>query len=84
MSLTFLLKRKMLDFSLLQNRLLGLLRMAVESELRKRKKLDNVNTIDDVVNLIQSSNNIIALVGAGLSITIISLTDRNQYKLWNP
>ena len=74
----------MLDFSLLQNRLLGLLRMAVESELRKRKKLDNVNTIDDVVNLIQSSNNIIALVGAGLSITIISLTDRNQYKLWNP
>lgn len=58
--------------------------MAVESELRKRKKLDNVNTIDDVVNLIQSSNNIIALVGAGLSITIISLTDRNQYKLWNP
>jgi len=84
MSLTFPLKRKMLDFSLLQNRLLGLLRMAVESELRKRKKLDNVNTIDDVVNLIQSSNNIIALVGAGLSITIISLTDRNQYKLWNP
>lgn len=40
--------------------------MAVESELRKRKKLDNVNTIDDVVNLIQTSNNIIALVGAGL------------------
>jgi hypothetical protein len=40
--------------------------MAVESELRKRKKLDNVNTIDDVVNLIRTSDNIIALVGAGL------------------
>jgi hypothetical protein len=58
--------------------------MAVESELRKRKKLDNVNTIDDVVNLIRTSDNIIALVGAGLWTDFISLTRRNQYKLWNP
>ena len=41
--------------------------MAVESELRRRKKLDNVNTLDDVVTLIQNSNNIIVLAGAGIS-----------------
>jgi 6-phosphogluconate dehydrogenase len=58
--------------------------MAVESELRKRKKLDNVNTIDDVVNLIQTSSNIIALVGAGSSVSSILLTNRNKHKLRNP
>ena len=41
--------------------------MAVETELRKRKKLDNVNTVDDVVDLIRKSNNIVILAGAGLS-----------------
>jgi hypothetical protein len=44
---------------------MALLRMAVDNELGKRKKLDHVNTIDDVINLIQSSNNIIVLAGAG-------------------
>ena len=39
--------------------------MVVDNELRKRKKLEDVNTIDDVVNLIQTSNNILVLVGAG-------------------
>jgi NAD+-dependent protein deacetylase SIR2 len=46
---------------------MALLQMAIENELEKRKKLDHVNTIDDVVNLIHSSNNIIVLVGAGQS-----------------
>jgi hypothetical protein len=39
--------------------------MAVETELQKRKKLSHVNTIEDVVNLIQNSNYIIVLAGAG-------------------
>ena len=39
--------------------------MVVDNELRKRKKLEHVNTIDDVVNLIKSSQNILVLVGAG-------------------
>jgi hypothetical protein len=39
--------------------------MAVEAELQKRKKLSHVNTIEDVVNLIQTSNHIIVLAGAG-------------------
>ena len=43
----------------------ALLRMAVDSELRKRKKLDHVHTIDVAVDLIKSSNNIIVLAGAG-------------------
>jgi NAD-dependent histone deacetylase SIR2 len=41
--------------------------MAIDTELHKRKKLDNVNTLDDVVNLIKSSNSILLLVGAGIS-----------------
>lgn len=42
--------------------------MAVESELRRRKKLEHLNTIDDIVNLIRTSNNIIVLAGAGCRI----------------
>jgi hypothetical protein len=45
----------------------ALFRLAVETELQRRKKLDDVNTIDDVVNLIKSSNNIIVLAGAGIA-----------------
>ena len=47
--------------------MITLLRMAVETELRKRKKLDNVNTVDDVVDLIRNSKNIMILAGAGPS-----------------
>jgi len=47
--------------------MITLLRMAVETELRKRKKLDNVNTVDDVVDLIRKSKNIMILAGAGHS-----------------
>ena len=45
--------------------MVALLRMATDNELQKRKKLDHVNTIDDVVKLIKSSNKIIVLAGAG-------------------
>jgi hypothetical protein len=45
--------------------MLALVRMAVETELRKRKKLEDVNTVDDVVNLIKKSSNIVILAGAG-------------------
>ena len=47
--------------------------MAVKSELHKRKKLDHINTIDDVVKLIQTSNNIIVLAGAGQSAQLLPL-----------
>ena len=37
--------------------MVALIRMAVESELRKRRKLENVNNVEDVVKLIQESKN---------------------------
>ena len=52
---------------LFDSSMIALLRMAVETELRKRKKLDNVNTVDDVVDLIRKSKNIMILTGAGPS-----------------
>lgn len=39
------------------------------SEPPKRKKLDNVNNLDDVVNLIRTSKKIIVLSGAGISVS---------------
>lgn len=39
------------------------------SEPPKRKKLDNVNSLDDVVNLIRTSKKIIVLSGAGISVS---------------
>jgi len=41
--------------------------MAVDAELRRRKKLAKVNSLDDVVKLIQNSHNIIVLAGAGIA-----------------
>ena len=46
---------------------MALFRMAVDTELRRRKKLDQVNSLDDIVRLIQDSNNIMILAGAGIS-----------------
>ncbi len=40
----------------------------IVSEPPRRKKLPDVNTIDDVVKLIKNSNNIMVLTGAGVSI----------------
>lgn len=39
-------------------------------ELRKRAKLDNFNTVDDAVDLIQTAQNIIVLTGAGISTSL--------------
>jgi NAD-dependent SIR2 family protein deacetylase len=44
--------------------------MAVDTELRRRKKLEDVDSLDDVVRLIQSSKNIMVLAGAGISKTV--------------
>ena len=53
--------------------------MAVETELRKRKKLSHVNTIEDVVSLIQNSNHVIVLAGAGVGFLQSLLIHRNQH-----
>ena len=37
------------------------------TEPTPRQKLDHINTIDDVVNLLKRSRNIIVLTGAGVS-----------------
>lgn len=39
------------------------------SEPPKRQKLPNINTINDVVELIKKSKNIIVLTGAGVSVS---------------
>jgi thiamine pyrophosphate-dependent acetolactate synthase large subunit-like protein len=41
--------------------------MAVDTELRRRKKLEDVNSLDDVVRLIQRSKNVMVLAGAGIA-----------------
>ena len=45
----------------------NLLGLGICRELSKRVKLPQYNTIDDVVTLLQNSNNIIVLTGAGVS-----------------
>lgn len=47
-----------------------LLGWALSRELRKRVKLPQHNTVDDVVKLIQTSNNIIVITGAGISTSL--------------
>jgi NAD-dependent deacetylase sirtuin 1 len=39
------------------------------SEPPKRKKLPNVNTIDDISKLIMESKNIVVITGAGVSVS---------------
>jgi len=57
--------------------------MAVENELHKRKKLDHVNTIEDVVELINNSEKIIVLAGAGKGVIYMAHA-RNQHELRYP
>jgi hypothetical protein len=59
-----------------------LLRVAMDAELSRRRKLDYVNTIDDVVNLIKSSERIIILAGAGTASLSQFVMSRNKYELW--
>ena len=42
----------------------------VLSEPPKRKKLNDINLIDDVIYLIQQSKNIVVLTGAGVSLNL--------------
>jgi NAD-dependent SIR2 family protein deacetylase len=37
--------------------------------LRKRRRLENVNTIDDVVDIMKNAKNIMVLTGAGVSVS---------------
>ncbi|KAI6249573.1 NAD-dependent protein deacetylase hst1 [Erysiphe necator] len=48
----------------------GLLSLAISRELSKRIKLQQYNTIDDVVALLQKSKNIVVLTGAGISTSL--------------
>ncbi|KAM7202458.1 NAD-dependent protein deacetylase hst1 [Rhypophila sp. PSN 637] len=47
-----------------------ILTLAFSRELSKRAKLTKFNTIDDVVNLLHKSKNIIVLTGAGISTSL--------------
>ncbi|KAI5196601.1 SIR2-domain-containing protein [Aureobasidium subglaciale] len=48
-------------------RILGL---CIQRELRRRQKLTEYNTIDDAVSLIQKSNRIMVITGAGISTSL--------------
>jgi hypothetical protein len=39
------------------------------SSLRRRSKLEHINTPEDVVELIKKSKNIVVLTGAGISVS---------------
>jgi NAD-dependent histone deacetylase SIR2 len=49
--------------------LLPILRSVVNRYLRKRRRLESVNTLDDVVELISKATNIMIVTGAGVSVS---------------
>ncbi|KAI8369870.1 DHS-like NAD/FAD-binding domain-containing protein, partial [Choanephora cucurbitarum] len=49
--------------------LLPILRSVVTRCLRKRRRLENVNTLEDVANLLSKANNIMIVTGAGVSVS---------------
>ncbi|KDQ26824.1 hypothetical protein PLEOSDRAFT_1077645 [Pleurotus ostreatus PC15] len=55
--------------SLNEKAMLYFLKVAMSRELRLREKLPQYNTVDDAVQLIQSSRRIIILTGAGISVS---------------
>ena len=46
--------------------LIQVLSKVVQKFLRQRKKLPNVNTLEDVIELLRESKNIMVLTGAGV------------------
>ncbi|KAG9104242.1 NAD-dependent histone deacetylase sir2 [Ceratobasidium sp. 370] len=80
------------DSGLLQR----LLKVTLSRILRRREKLPNVNTPDDVVALIKRSKNIIVLTGAGISVSCgipdfrsssgiyAQINENNNYELEDP
>lgn len=48
-------------------RILGL---SIERELRRRQKLSKYNTVDDAVQLLRDSKNIVVITGAGISTSL--------------
>ncbi|KAL7280338.1 hypothetical protein ACG7TL_005255 [Trametes sanguinea] len=76
--------------------LMYLLRVVLSRELESRERLSQYNTIDDVVNLIQTSNRILILTGAGISVSCgipdfrsrnglyASLQENGEYDLDDP
>ncbi|KAG9223893.1 hypothetical protein CCMSSC00406_0004491 [Pleurotus cornucopiae] len=55
--------------SLNEKAMVYFLKVAMSRELRLREKLPQYNTVDDAVQLIQSSRRIIILTGAGISVS---------------
>lgn len=50
----------------------------MQKELAKRRKLDTVNTVQDVVDLIMKSNNIMVVTGAGVSANLDCMSHDNH------
>lgn len=49
--------------------LLPILKKVITHYLRKRRRLDYVNTLDDVADLLRKANNIMIVTGAGVSVS---------------
>lgn len=49
--------------------LLSVLKAVVSRHLRKRRRLEHVNTIEDVVHLLSRANNVMIVTGAGVSVS---------------
>ncbi|KAI7885138.1 SIR2-domain-containing protein [Lichtheimia hyalospora FSU 10163] len=47
----------------------AILRQVINRHLRKRHRLDHVNTLEDVVSLLAKANNVMIVTGAGVSVS---------------